>query len=255
MFQYIYINNDTVIASYNLFVGFGLIIGLLYLDYQINKMSILDSHITSIYLCVIFALVFGFLGAYFFDALTQGKLDTLEGVGLTFYGGLLSGLISIIIFIRIFRLDMMETLNLLTPSLVIGHAVGRIGCFFAGCCYGEPTNSPWGIVFPKGSFPTLQFEYGTALHPTQIYEAFFLFVLFVVILKVVSFRYRAIVYFISYGLIRFFIEYLRADDRGTILNQIALSPSQLISIMIVIVGVVLWGITQEQERNIQNSNI
>lgn len=253
MLQYIFLNNDIAIASYNLLVGFGLIVGLLYLDYEIKEKGIPDARITSIYLCVTVSLILGFVGAYFFDAMTQGKLDTLEDVGLTFYGGLLFGLISLIVLIKVFHLELMETLNLLTPSLIIGHALGRIGCFFAGCCYGEPTDLPWGVIFPKGSFPTLQYEYGTALHPTQLYEAFFLFALFGVMLKAVSFKQRAIVYFISYGMFRFLIEYLRADDRGTILNQVLLSPSQLISIGVVALGVGLWAAKQERDARVANA--
>ena len=113
--------------------------------------------------------------------------------------------------------------------ILIAHAFGRVGCFFAGCCYGKETDSFLGVKFPNLPNP---------VHPTQLYEAAFLFLLFAIcfiLLMKKDFKHNLTVYLIAYGIFRFFIEYLRADDRGEFIPGI--SPSQFWSILMVVIGV------------------
>lgn len=166
------------------------------------------------YTIIPLSIVIAFIGALFFDYLVHGHLG-----GFTFYGGLVSGAIVFLIFLRIYNLNIYKFLNLLIPSVIIGHAVGRIGCFLAGCCYGKPTDSLLGVIFPAGSLSSLKYGMGTRVHPTQLYESVFLFLLFIVIIKLVPFYKRFGIYLTGYGLFRFLIEFLRGDNRGIIFNQ------------------------------------
>ena len=128
--------------------------------------------------------------------------------GLVFYGGFLSALLFAFWFIHKKNLPLWETLDVMTPYAVLVHAFGRIGCFLNGCCYGKPTSLFWGVRFPGEE---------VSLHPTQLYESFFLFVLFAFLRKLPKRRALAhgtlfLLYLFSYGLFRFFVEFYRGDQ-------------------------------------------
>lgn len=166
--------------------------------------------------------------------------------GQVFFGGFIGSLIASIIYTRHYRMDIRNVADVVAPSLGLGHFLGRIGCFFGGCCYGQVTNMPWGVVFRERG------EY-VARHPTQLYEAGFLFCLFLWSLR--SFNHRVHlekqagegspvslqntglfpgriggVYVLAYSCFRFMIEFLRDDDRGGFFTALHLSPSQLIAL-------------------------
>ena len=163
--------------------------------------------------------------------------------GQTFYGGLIGGAATFLIVyfigghfvfkdkehIRCFG----EIVDLAAPCIVIAHAFGRLGCLTAGCCYGPVTDKWYGINMLSGG-------YWAKRVPTQLIEALFLFAFFAVLVALIykkRFRDTAAVYLVTYGVWRFFFEYLRADgERGS--SGIAfLTPSQLIAILLVLTGV------------------
>jgi len=157
-------------------------------------------------------------------AITQG--------GLVFFGGFLATSLTMIVYGRYNGLRLRDLGDMIAPCLIIGHAIGRIGCFTNGCCYGSPTALPWGVVFGRS---------GDILsrHPTQLYEAVFLIFLFV--LSLAAFRNRIRRGFIFpggvwggytllYSMFRFGIEYLRDDDRGGFFTPAAFSVSQCIGL-------------------------
>ena len=152
---------------------------------------------------------------------------------LTFIGGLIGGAACFLtvygLMRRRYKERLTRILSLPPCCILIAHACGRLGCFFAGCCYGKPTDSVFGVLFP-GHFQRV--------HPTQLYEAAFLFLLFGVCLLLYlkwNFRHGLSVYFICYGIFRFLLEYVRGDDRGKLFG--ALSPSQFWSVLMVGIGV------------------
>jgi prolipoprotein diacylglyceryltransferase len=118
---------------------------------------------------------------------------------------------------------------------LIAHAFGRIGCFFAGCCHGPETDAWYGIYM----YATSLGKKATVV-PTQLYEAIFLFALCAVCFLLVwkkKFRHNLSVYLIAYGIFRFCLEFVRADDRGQFLGS--LTPSQFWSIVMIIAGIAL----------------
>lgn len=185
------------------------------------------------------SIAIGFL----FAALFQSLYNFIEnpergfklGNGITYIGGLIGGAICFLIIYFIFKNKfnnkLSDCISIIPLSIVIAHAFGRIGCFFAGCCYGIKTNSWLGVKFPKLPYKVL---------PTNLMEAIFLFLLFGIMLYLLlkkNFSYNLPLYFISYGIWRFIIEFFRGDDRGSFI--LSLSPSQFWSIIMIILGITL----------------
>ena len=236
MLRYVHFGPGALIPSYNLFVGIGIALAMLYLQYQPSFKLKRDNEKYTIHLSLLVSIIGGFAGAFLFDAYAQGinlTFENIDQVGLTFFGGLLSGLLLLIISLTLFSLPLLETLNILSLPFCIGHFLGRSGCFMAGCCYGSPTNGVFGVVFPKGSLPYDHYHELIKIHPTQLYESFFVLSLFVLLIKT-KYKNPFYCYLISYAVFRFLVEFLRSDNRGTIFHQNILSPSQMISIITVI---------------------
>lgn len=165
--------------------------------------------------------------------------------GSTFYGGMLAGLtvFQLLLLIRKNRkVSVYERLCDLATCLPAGHFIGRIGCFLGGCCFGSPTKSFLGVVFPENS-PSYNYYGGLiSVHPTQLYEAAYLAALFAFLFffaKKDSFP----LYLILYGAGRTFIEFFRNDYRGT--TGLPLSPAQLISLILIIIGSLIFAVRQK----------
>ncbi len=129
--------------------------------------------------------------------------------GLVWYGGFFGGVLTAWVYTRVKKLDFLRVMDHMTPFLALGHAVGRIGCFFNGCCYGRPTTAWCGVVFPGHPGPVL---------PTQLFEAAALFILYLLLRQLqrppLLNRPGTIlgVYLIGYAIMRFFMEFLRGDQ-------------------------------------------
>jgi phosphatidylglycerol:prolipoprotein diacylglycerol transferase len=164
-------------------------------------------------------------------------LDLRDG-GLVFYGGLIGALVASAAFLTWRRQPAWKVLDLYAPFVPLGHALGRLGCFAAGCCYGRPTDLPWGVVFPPGS----QAPAGVPLHPTQLYEAGFDTLLGIALL-VLRARSRApgltfAALLIFYPAFRAFNESFRGDSiRGYV--GFGISNGQAISLGLFVVGVII----------------
>lgn len=179
----------------------------------------------------------GFFGAAFFDALFKIRENGgFKLSGIMFYGGALTGMLTLIIILKLCRkntrLSISQWLDLLTVPFVIFHIIGRIGCFFGGCCYGRATDSLFGVYFPDLPDAGI-YHNGQKLLPTQLFEAVGLACLAIVLHFIKSNKF--LIYLVAYAVLRFCIEFLRDDDRGTTI--IGLSPSQLIAIAVFIVAV------------------
>ena len=172
------------------------------------------------------------------------SLAMLQAGGV-FYGGLIAALGMSYWYIRQSRLPLLTTCDVFAPGVAFGHALGRFGCFAAGCCYGRPTELPWGVTFTS---PLAKLVSGTPLniplHPTQLYEMVLElgnFVILTLLLRRRRFEGQVIgAYLFLYGFARYFLEFLRADpDRGSVFGG-AMTATQLISIFMVVAGGALW---------------
>jgi phosphatidylglycerol:prolipoprotein diacylglycerol transferase len=163
--------------------------------------------------------------------------------GLSWYGGAIGGIGTGLWMLRRYRIPLVRGLAAATPALAIGHAIGRLGCFFVGDDYGRPTDLPWGIAFPLGLPPT-----NVPVHPTQLYEAFLLVPLGLLLIRwrkagvpdaVVLGRYLALA-----GVIRFTIEFVRVNRQ--IVGPLTLA--QLLSLGLMAAGWVMLMKTRKALR-------
>lgn len=230
---------------YNLMIGIGLILGLIVFERLSLRNKLRKSEIDSLTVVILISLLSGFVSAAIFDKFVHYHnirdivSHLLVFTGLTFAGGLFGGVIAFfisykLVFKNFHRID--SHLNCIVPAVLIAHCMGRIGCFFGGCCFGRPTNSIIGVKFPVGSLAYNVYGNVKVL-PTELIEALFLFVLFLILyfwVKKNLFAY----YLIFYGIFRFTIEFFRGDDRG-LLFQTIFSPSQCLSAIMFFTGIIL----------------
>jgi phosphatidylglycerol:prolipoprotein diacylglycerol transferase len=169
--------------------------------------------------------------------------STMQAAGV-FSGGLLAALAASAWYIRKHNMPAMATCDAFSPGLAFGHAIGRLGCFAAGCCWGKPTDHAWGVTFRN---PLAHELVGTplnrALEPTQLFEFAVELANFFILtwmLKRKKFDGQVFAsYLILYGVARFFLEFLR-DDPGRGFEGGVMSGTQLISVCLVIAGGVIW---------------
>ncbi len=256
------------IPMYSLMVALGAISFIIYYKLRVERGEGID-RITSNRLIFVSILGFIVLGASalvfnsLFHSIEQGKI--VIG-GITWLGGVI-GVIPAMYWLihKIVPREKGNAINrfsTLLPGLVFAHALGRLGCFFGGCCYGSPTDSFLGVVFPAGSIAGKEYpdtesldfivketqvwdaalnEYVTKTEtlypsvpvmPTQLIEAVFEIILFAVM--IIFFKklknYNVEIYCFAYGIFRFTLEFFRGDDRGG--TGFALTPSQLMSIIL-----------------------
>jgi phosphatidylglycerol---prolipoprotein diacylglyceryl transferase len=197
----------------------------------------------------------GIIGAQVYGFALTGSL---RNSGMVFYGGLLAGVPVAFWRYRRWRLPWGWFVLGAAPAIALGHAVGRIGCFLAGDDWGRPTKGPFGVAFPNGSPPSTAGELRVRgveiarsipddavlrVHPTQLYEAGFLLILFLVLLRMTrrgaSARLVAAAYLGAYGLWRFCIEFLRVKNDHVFFN---LTTAQVISFALMCGAVVVISI-------------
>ena len=172
------------------------------------------------------------------------SIATFQSAGM-FYGGILGGLLWVILYTHFQKMSFLAVLDLVAAPVALGHGIGRLGCFAAGCCYGRPTHLPWGITF---SNPVAEKISGTpldvSLHPTQLYESAAEFLNFGLLVWLSAKRRLTgqIIgaYFILYGLERGTIEFFRGDPGRTLMFHDRLSLMQVVSVALVVTGAFLW---------------
>lgn len=225
---------------YGLMIAVGILACFGLLFWYGKKQKIEENFLDFIFYNGIISIALGFGSAALFQA-TYDWIETgvWEFGGITFIGGLIGGIVTFLVvyfsFRKRYKTRLLDILSFIPCCILIAHAFGRVGCFFAGCCHGPETDAWYGIYMYAVSFG----KYATVV-PTQLFEAIFLFALFAVCFLLVwkkKFRYNLSVYLIAYGIFRFCLEFVRADDRGQFLGN--LSPSQFWSIIMVIAGVAL----------------
>jgi len=181
---------------------------------------------------------------YFQDPAQIFSLETLRSGGV-YYGGFLAAVVVGIAYMRHHKLPVWKMTDCYAPGIALGQAIGRLGCFSAGCCYGKPTSSILGVVFKNPySLQTVGVPLMVRLHPTQLYEAAANLIIFVTLwlaLHRKQFNGQVfILYLFMYSITRFFVEFLRGDaDRGFLFDG-RLSTSQVISLSLIVLATGLY---------------
>ena len=162
--------------------------------------------------------------------------------GGVFYGGLIAAFPVAWWYVRRYKLPGWATADALAPAVVLGQAIGRLGCFAAGCCHGRPAHVPWAIAFHDVyAARTVGTPLDTPLHPTQLYESLACLAILVILTWIApQKRFHgqvAVSYVFLYSVARFVIEYFRGDTaRGfiPITESLALSTSQVVALVLVL---------------------
>ena len=294
MYPTIFEYNGFIISSY----GLMLMLAFLICNYLLKKylLSIsVDGKIADD--IILYAAIGGILGSKIYYILEENKLyetyvslvNIFRGIftfnseylslgisqfggGLVFLGGLIGGMISVSIYLYRKNIDWFEASDWVAPYLILGHAIGRLGCFLVGDCYGTVCNYPWAVAFKNGLPPTTYFNFSiyypdifhsktftelypasisasdtlVYVHPTQLYEAIGGFIIFLYLTNLRRKRsYFGMVmfeYLFLAGLFRFLIEFLRLNPDYVF----GLSGAQIISIFMMIVSSILMKINNDK---------
>ena len=234
--------DSITIYSYGFLIMIGAIVAMSYTAIR-AKRSLGVSYDTSQSLFLII-FIGAFLGGkvfYFFEdpSYFMENPSSLWGSrGFVFYGSLVFSVGGILVFFKIKKLPILKMLDIIAVTTSLVHVFGRMGCFMAGCCYGIPTNSNYGVVFRNAD--SLARPLDTHLHPTQLYSITLILLILATIFILRS-RQRFdgqlfLSYLMIYSIGRSVIEVFRGDlSRGFIIDNI-LSHSQFISLIILIVS-------------------
>jgi phosphatidylglycerol:prolipoprotein diacylglycerol transferase len=246
------------IYSYGFMIAVGIVAGLFLARRQAAQEGIDQDKIIDIaFYCLLAALIGARLLFVLmnFQEYTAHPLDIFKiwQGGLVFYGGLLPAVVIGLWYIKRLDLPLWQIADIIAPSLALGHAFGRIGCFLAGCCFGRTCTLPWAVTFTN---PQSLAPQGIPLHPTQLYSALGLLVLFAFLLflrKKKTFQGELFwTYLLCYAVGRFFLEFLRGDDRGAVLGGL-LSTTQAVSIPLagISVAMLLYLRSRGMKKNVR----
>lgn len=267
--------SDPHVSTYSFCLVLGFVGGFVLGRWNARQRGIAGRHVDNLTLLLVIA---GLAGARFFSWLfyfppgaSLWEAMTTIGGGLVFYGGVVFGAVAVIIYSRIWRLQLLQVMDILAAPLALGLALGRLGCFFAGCCWGDLCVNPHAVhglepaaqfrlhTLPAVSGPSfplaLRFPENTGawrehrklgltpenateslpVHPVQLYEAIAALLLAGVLQRRrLRPGHTALAFCVGYGVIRFALEFFRADNSPLFL---ALTLSQWISLAAILVWV------------------
>lgn len=168
------------------------------------------------------------------------SLSTLRAAGV-YQGGFLVALIFAIYYMRRNGLPILKTMDCFAPGISLGHALGRLGCYAAGCCYGVLCERPWAVRFTNPEVKEFSnVPLNVPLHPTQIYELIGDLMIFGILFKLYDPNKRAGgifgLYLILYSLLRFGVEFFRHHDQLPMFESIPLAHTQWISLITLLLG-------------------
>lgn len=245
------------VHGYGLMIGLGFAVAMFVGVYLAKKQGLSPDELTNI---AILTLVIGFLGGKLlyvivnFKSFLANPLGVLGSEGFVVYGGIITGVATIVIYSRIKKLNPLSYLDLVVILAALNQAFGRIGCFLAGCCYGRQTSSKIGVIFPEGCIAPA----GVRLLPTQIFMAvgdFIIFAVLFILLQSGRVKTKGMlcgIYLLMYSIGRFIIEFLRDDsERGYVGT---LSTSQFIAIWIGIAAILFMIYLKKYNKSAVNDN-
>lgn len=246
------------IHVYGLMIAFGFLFGMWWIKRESRRVGLDEKRMMDLFF---YGIISGLVGSrilYVIQSVPDFWSDPLaifrvwEG-GLVFQGGVIGAFIVIVLACRRYKISFLQLADVFSPALAMGHAIGRIGCFFAGCCFGKQCDPyfPLAIIFPAiqgGIAPP-----GVPLYPTQLFESFAEIVIFIIL---VTYRKKKsfdgavfLLYLILYSILRSALEFLRGDlIRGFVIEPY-LSNAQFISIMMILAAVFTWAYLAKKKRS------
>ncbi len=228
------------IYSYAFLIALGTLVATLYTKWRVRKELRLKELSNNFFYLIFIA---GFVGGKIFYFLENPVkyfsnpkliLNNFSG-GFVFYGSFITIIPFLIWYMKKHKMPILPMLDILAITTLIVHSIGRLGCFFGGCCYGKPTEILTGMIFPA--------THGTKVHPSQLYEITALIIIMVILLyikKKQQFKGQIfLLYIIFYAIARNFLELFRGDKRGFIIENY-LSHSQFIGIILIVFTIIFY---------------
>ncbi len=223
------------IYTYGFFVALGFLTAIFVARHEARRVGKNDEKIMDLSFWVVIGAVIGARLLYVLtvpEAFMDNPLEIFKlwNGGLVFYGGFIFATIVAMVYMKKHHMSVLQTADIIAPAIAIGHSIGRVGCFFAGCCYGRACQLPWAVTFtdPDSLAPT-----GVQLHPTQLYAVLGNLMIFIFLMLFRPYKKFAgqlfLLYIMIYGLTRSLIEVFRDDFRGDFLFGV-LSVSQSIGL-------------------------
>lgn len=255
--EFWYLIGGKAIHTYGLLYALGFLAGLYWVRYESRRLGMNVDRMVDLFFYIVVSSVVGARLLYVFASVKSWWQDPLvflriwEG-GLVFYGGLILAILVGILYCRRHGLSPIQVLDIYTPGIALGHGIGRLGCFAAGCCYGKPAevNTMFTVIFPDSEYAIA--PPGRLLYATQLFEAVAELAIFLVLFW---FRKKKrfdgeifLIYIILYPIVRSIVEIYRGDKiRGFVVDNV-LSTSQFISILWVVVAIILWATVLRRKR-------
>ncbi|MHB0999730.1 MAG: prolipoprotein diacylglyceryl transferase [Armatimonadota bacterium] len=251
MYSILFYIGPVPVRAYGLMLWVGLMLGLYRTVWAARRTSINPEHAVDVILISVLAGVFGahivsiLLDLPFYwqnpgeiVGLWKGILSPSGGLrGLSFHGGLIGGVGAAYIYTRRKKINFTEMLDLCTPGLAIGYGITRIGCFLNGCCYGVPTDLPWGVRFDADA---LSHQLTPPSHPTQLYAFGASIVIYMILVAVEKRRKFAgqvfLSYIAAYSVYRFLNEFLRRGVTAEVWFG-GMTEAQIVSIIMLVVSI------------------
>ncbi len=236
LFQYKFIS----IGGYGLMLGLGFYLSYLLLE---RELKLRDMNPDLAYKILLAAIPGGIVGSKLFhilehlDEFTADPVGMLfSGAGLSVYGGFILSLILAWVIVKKSDVPFLKVADIASPSMALGYCFGRFGCHVAGDgCYGIETTSFWGTAYPNGIVPTTM-----TVYPTPLFEVFFSFLVFILLLQLRKREMPAgrlfFLYLLLNGLPRFIVEFIRLNPRGLL----GMTQAQFVGILMIAAGIAGW---------------
>ena len=230
------------LPTYGLTITCGFLVVLLLLRFQAKRFQIPYRRlfVLSVYSCAV-----AFLCAHLACLIADGERLTLTRIvyisnGHMFYGFFFGALLGAFFVTKIYRMSYYATLNICIPAWATAQVFGRIGCFFAGCCYGKLSSLPWAVTYNN---PECAAPIGVPLHPTQLYEAaamsFVVIALFVIQRNKRLQPHLVFIYASCYASVRFVEDFFRGDSEVSLFGVLTISQTVSAMILLVLLAIFL----------------
>jgi phosphatidylglycerol:prolipoprotein diacylglycerol transferase len=245
--------------SWGLLLAIAFLVGIAVAYRRAQTRNVRPQKIVDLAVVVIVAAVVGGRIAFVLGHLPDFRETPLEVFaiwrgGMTFYGGAILAFVAGVLYVKRHKLNVWQVADIIAPSLAFGLFLARIGCFLNGCCFGEPTQLPWGIVFPYGSYAEQIYGSGVHIHPTQLYSSLAGLAMFFLLFWMEkwwlfdgSLFWRFV---IMYSLWRIYVDVLRYCEPSTLhrIGGLTVTESQLISAGLLVVSAIMLLLLSRAKR-------
>jgi phosphatidylglycerol:prolipoprotein diacylglycerol transferase len=236
--------DDLTLHTYGVLLGTGFLLAVFLARREAHRAGMDPNLILDLSVNLLLAALLGSRLFYVFGNWQEFAANPIDIIkfwrgGLVFYGGLIFAFFIGLWYVRKHQLNFPKMADVVAPSIAIGQALGRLGCFSAGCCYGKPTTGFCAVTFrDANSLAPL----GIPLHPTQLYEStatFGIFLALIFMRRTKRFQGQLLWYYLLfYSAARFIIEFYRGDPRGWAIPGV-LSTAQAIGIPVALFALVM----------------